>query len=735
MGVLNDLIVKGASRFIGDIYSNNIENSTLTTSNIYIYGTQPSDKTSRRINSDSLNNIYFAIQNPDTSTMQTPMTITHDIVRPGSAHGGQIDLGSSSTRWKDAYATTFRTYDSANTSGTDHGFLVNDTSGAKYAAMYFHTAGTASTVGQGALSLGNNVASGTAKNARGTIFIYGTNTSYTRLMSNLNATSSSTVYLPNKTGDSYLAHVSSTAAVGDATKPVYVAADGRITIGNQAFGVFNETSVNLTNTNPTPGTYKFLDTHPVTGVTEYGSIITLAKSTAAGNAGYDAQLLISSASGSAQHHMYIRRLTSTPTWLSWTKVLTEDDVAAKTTSLSFGSTSIIATINDNDIKVTMPANPNTDTKVTQGVSTTGNWRKILLGAQNTSTKNADVSAQTNTAYVTTSIEAQANTGYIGTTGYYLYDDTAAYGNFKRATKGTATTIGSAQMTVGNATAANNADNAHGVVYLYADTTKYSGILSTLDIAGHQINYLPKYNTGTSTYYGKLVGIYKGTTAGSDGFSDVGSSTRPVYVTANGVVTAGSTYAGGTALTLNGTSKAGSTASAYAPTSAGTSEQVLTSAGSGAPSWANQSSLTGVANALFTSHYASSAASTNYWFTTDITASSTGTTWVRGIFHGSKGTGSPAFAIITASFVKINGSDPLDSNSSYNLKYWDPLGLFTAVNAAFDENRKIYFSFKYSTRYSRVEAKISYDATATNRISSISTTAPTVAAVFGGTKIT
>ena len=51
--------------------------------------------------------------------------------------------------------------------------------------------------------------------------------------------------------------------------------------------------------------------------------------------------------------------------------------------------------------------------------------------------------------------------------------------------------------------------------------------------------------------------------------------------------ANSTYAGGTAVTLNGTSKAASTASFYAPTSAGTSGYVLKSNGSGSPSWSRK----------------------------------------------------------------------------------------------------------------------------------------------------
>ena len=65
---------------------------------------------------------------------------------------------------------------------------------------------------------------------------------------------------------------------------------------------------------------------------------------------------------------------------------------------------------------------------------------------------------------------------------------------------------------------------------------------------------------------------------------VGSSTVPICLTADGVPTAGSTYAGGTNVTLNGSPKGGSTASFYAPTSAGTANYMLISNGSGAPSW-------------------------------------------------------------------------------------------------------------------------------------------------------
>lgn len=71
-------------------------------------------------------------------------------------------------------------------------------------------------------------------------------------------------------------------------------------------------------------------------------------------------------------------------------------------------------------------------------------------------------------------------------------------------------------------------------------------------------------------------------------NDIGSATQPVYMAATGVITAGTTYAGGTAVTLNNASKAGSTASFYAPTAGGTANtQALVGNGAtSAPKWVN-----------------------------------------------------------------------------------------------------------------------------------------------------
>ena len=70
-----------------------------------------------------------------------------------------------------------------------------------------------------------------------------------------------------------------------------------------------------------------------------------------------------------------------------------------------------------------------------------------------------------------------------------------------------------------------------------------------------------------------------------------SATKPAFIQDDGTLGACSTYAGGTAVTLNGVSKSGSTANFYAPESAGTLGQVLLSDGASEPAWS--SSLVGI----------------------------------------------------------------------------------------------------------------------------------------------
>lgn len=87
------------------------------------------------------------------------------------------------------------------------------------------------------------------------------------------------------------------------------------------------------------------------------------------------------------------------------------------------------------------------------------------------------------------------------------------------------------------------------------------------------------------------GLMIGTNVAVNTTGALGSRTAPVYVSDGyGTLSACTNYAGATNVTLNGSNKGGSTASFYAPTSAGTKDYILVSNGSGAPVWADASTL-------------------------------------------------------------------------------------------------------------------------------------------------
>ena len=115
----------------------------------------------------------------------------------------------------------------------------------------------------------------------------------------------------------------------------------------------------------------------------------------------------------------------------------------------------------------------------------------------------------------------------------------------------------------------------GTIYLVPSSTSPSG-----DIYDEYI-YVDGEFEKIGTTKADLANVVRVPTAGTA----VGDTTHPVYVDADGEATAGSQYAGGTKLTLNGTDNGADSATAYAPTAGGTSGQYLKSNGNGnAPSW-------------------------------------------------------------------------------------------------------------------------------------------------------
>lgn len=184
--------------------------------------------------------------NSTLSTSNSTLVIDKTAAFPGTDKGfdlGNINYNNNSTkkRWNNVYADSYHSQVAAASTSGISGFLLEDISGNMYGNLYLVTAGTTSKDGLSGLTLGNKIASGTAANARGSIYLYGTSTTYTALQSALTGSTNSTMYLPNHAGTGYLTHVAGTTAVGSTSQPVYVAANGRIeaitgAIGNDTTG-------------------------------------------------------------------------------------------------------------------------------------------------------------------------------------------------------------------------------------------------------------------------------------------------------------------------------------------------------------------------------------------------------------------------------------------------------------------------------------------------------------------
>lgn len=112
----------------------------------------------------------------------TKLLTSHGI---GTDTPGSNNVGTASSAFNNMSAKQFTIYPSTNT---------------LYGYIKIQTEGTTSAGGETRFSIGNNVATGTAHNAKGKILIYGTNTGYTAIDPGNNSTSNITVELPSASG-------------------------------------------------------------------------------------------------------------------------------------------------------------------------------------------------------------------------------------------------------------------------------------------------------------------------------------------------------------------------------------------------------------------------------------------------------------------------------------------------------------------------------------------------------
>lgn len=119
----------------------------------------------------------------------------------------------------------------------------------------------------------------------------------------------------------------------------------------------------------------------------------------------------------------------------------------------------------------------------------------------------------------------------------------------------------------------------------ASSVAWSGVTGTpTTLADYGITDA-KIASGIITLGGNSITPVTDVSGKQDKVAKLGSTTQPVYTSAAGTFATCNTYAGGTAVTLNGTNKAASTASFYAPTDDGPSGYYLKSNGNGkAPTW-------------------------------------------------------------------------------------------------------------------------------------------------------
>lgn len=108
---------------------------------------------------------------------------------------------------------------------------------------------------------------------------------------------------------------------------------------------------------------------------------------------------------------------------SWNIVSSEFDVSANNPTLEWGKQATIATVDGVDLKVTLPVNPNTDTKNTAGSSNKVATKLLLVGATSTTTGETFTNAN---VYINTSNQIVATSGAVAANNLALVNGGTVY---------------------------------------------------------------------------------------------------------------------------------------------------------------------------------------------------------------------------------------------------------------------------------------------------------------------
>ena len=115
----------------------------------------------------------------------------------------------------------------------------------------------------------------------------------------------------------------------------------------------------------------------------------------------------------------------------WAYVKGKMSVTNSGPTLAWGTTSTVGTVAGTALKVTMPANPNTDAKVQQARSAATNWRPVLMHYTNGSF-GTDPGAATNCVYYNESVAISPSGGHIQAAGHLITGTYVNAGSYIKA---------------------------------------------------------------------------------------------------------------------------------------------------------------------------------------------------------------------------------------------------------------------------------------------------------------
>jgi len=179
------------------------------------------------VNDDSHNHVISNVDGLQTAldgksdaghTHSNATTSVAGFVSTGTqTFGGDKTFNGSTTKFKDILPSDSGTYSAGNSSYpflgmTSRSFYVRPSgnTGDSYGHLRATTLGTTSTVGVTELKVGNNIASGTAQNAKGQIALYGSGTGSTAITSANTSSTSYAVTVPAASGSFALYEASTT---------------------------------------------------------------------------------------------------------------------------------------------------------------------------------------------------------------------------------------------------------------------------------------------------------------------------------------------------------------------------------------------------------------------------------------------------------------------------------------------------------------------------------------------